>query len=191
MWTSEDVFPKENVGGVTSGCVLTELHLSASYRYGALAPNYPEKLTTLTIPESNSEFEVSDGCLVYKPEHILVTSVLSASKLPDGIVIIGENSFRNKQVSTVKIPDTVTTIRSQAFSGGAYTSVVIPDNVGILDATAFTSCSNLASLTLGTKTPLMETSFFKNINSPKSKFPKITRTWFASAVSSTIAETEI
>ncbi len=165
MWASESVFPTDFIYNGRGGCVLTELHLSASYRYSQLAPNYPANLETLTIPASNPYFEVVDGCLVYKPEKILVASVVSASKIPDGIVIIGEESFRNKQLDTVEIPETVTTIRTHAFDEGAYTSIIIPDNVGILDAYAFTKCSNLQSLTLGAKAPLMETAFFTNIHS--------------------------
>ncbi|MCH5142097.1 MAG: leucine-rich repeat protein [Clostridiales bacterium] len=159
-YMTEYALPNEDS---SNGIELKTLNLSASLESGSLTPIYPSTIETLTIPSSNVTYEVKDGCLVDKISKVLVASEKGASKIPEGVVTIGESSFRNKDLQTVTIPNTVTTIRELAFEGGAYTSIIIPDSVGILDVTAFKNCKNMESVSLGARVPLQEKSFFTNM----------------------------
>lgn len=142
-------------------CVLKTVHLPASYENaGSLTTYFPSTLEEITLSAENENFAVTDGCLISLADKRLITSVVSADSIPDGVVIIGEDSFIFKELDTVVIPDTVTTIRESAFSYGTYTHIDIPDSVGILDSTAFENCTQMQSVTFGAKTNLQTEAFF-------------------------------
>lgn len=65
--------------------------------------------------------------------------------IPDGIEIIGGNSFiNNKKIESVIIPDGVKEIRRAAFSGCInLKSVVLPSTITIIHEAAFENCDNL------------------------------------------------
>ncbi len=65
--------------------------------------------------------------------------------IPDGIEIIGGNSFiNNKKIESVIIPDGVKEIRRAAFSGCInLKSVVLPSTITIIHEAAFEHCDNL------------------------------------------------
>ena len=65
--------------------------------------------------------------------------------IPDGIEIIGGNSFiNNKKIESVIIPDGVKEIRRAAFSGCInLKSVVLPSTITIIYEAAFEKCDNL------------------------------------------------
>lgn len=141
------------------------INLPASYtEAGNLTTKFPVGVETFMLSEANKEFDVIDGCLIHVEDNRLIASPVNATAIPDGVVIIGENSFRNKQLDTVVIPNTVTTIRENAFANGAYTSIVIPDNVGIIDVTAFAGCENMQSMQFGAATNLLSQAFFEDMD---------------------------
>ncbi len=140
------------------------INLSASYtEAGSLTTRFPATLETITIPESNQEYDVIDGCLIHLANR-LIASTVNATAIPDGVVIIGENSFTNKQAETVVIPDSVTTIRENAFANSAFTSINLPDSVGILDSTAFAGCSDMLSITFGAGINLQNAALFEDMS---------------------------
>lgn len=93
----------------------------------------------------------------------LIASTTQATAIPDGTVIIGKNSFRNKPIDTVLIPDTVTTIYANAFKDCDFTSVVLPDSVGVLDSTAFAGCSEMLSIKFGEGINLQNADLFADM----------------------------
>lgn len=132
---------------------LKTLNLSKSYKdVPRQSTYYPRTLVTITVPSDNLDFEVKEGCLIYKYENKLVASVKSATSIPEGVVIIAEQSFTYKDLETVQIPSTVTTIRNRAFAGCTFKNITIPDNVGILDEEAFYKCEQMETMSLGAKT---------------------------------------
>lgn len=132
---------------------LKTLNLSKAYQdVPRQSTYYPRSLETITVPSDNLEFEVKEGCLIYRYENKLVASVKSATSIPEGVVIIAEQSFTYKELETVIIPSTVTTIRNRAFAGCKFTGIAIPDNVGILDEEAFYKCEQMETISLGAKT---------------------------------------
>lgn len=141
---------------------LKRLNLSSAFMTTSLV-YWTKKLESITVPSDNLYYEVVDGCLMYKLEKRLTVSTINATKIPEGTVIIGEQSFRSKNLETVTIPDTVTTIRSEAFAGCAFKSINIPDSVGILDSSAFKDCKNMEQMRLGEKTNLQTKELFKSM----------------------------
>ena len=66
------------------------------------------------------------------------------------VTVIGNNTFRNKKITSVIIPSSVTEINLSAFSDcKELTSVTIPDSVTNIGRYAFTGCSSLTSVTFG------------------------------------------
>lgn len=151
------VFPNEKKSS------LKTLNLSASYMITPHEQNYPATLETITVPASNPDFYVTDGCLMYKGDSRLVASTVSADSIPAGTKIIGKKSFCNKNLDNVVIPSTVTDIYARAFEGGQYTEFDIPDSVGVLAEDALYNCKKLETLNMGKNVPLMAKAFFTNI----------------------------
>jgi len=64
------------------------------------------------------------------------------------IVAIGDEAFRDKQLTSVTIGNSVTTIGNSAFTNNRLTSVIIPDSVTTIGEMAFTG-NRLTSVTIG------------------------------------------
>ena len=124
---------------------------------------FPSSVKTLTLDESNENFSIVNGCLIRNKDMQLIASTAQATAIPDGTVIIGKNSFRNKPIDTVLIPDTVTTIYANAFKDCDFTSVVLPDSVGVLDSTAFAGCSEMLSIKFGAGINLQNADLFADM----------------------------
>lgn len=146
-----------------SASSLKKLNLSSSYMATSLI-YWTKSLETITVPTTNKYFKMVNGCLMYTPDNLLVVSTVGATSIPSGTVIIGEQSFRAKNIDTVTIPDTVTTIRREAFAECAFKTIVIPDSVGILDSSAFKDCKNMEQIKLGEKTNLQTKDLFGSMN---------------------------
>ncbi len=156
------VFPQE------SKSVLKNVNLSASYTSaGNLTTIFPYNLESITIPENNKEFKVIDGNLISLEDMRLVISTINSTSIPEGVVIIGESSFTNKDLDTVIIPNTVTTIHQNAFADSKFISINLPDSVGVLDSTAFSGCSSLESITFGANINLENTLIFEDMRALK------------------------
>lgn len=67
--------------------------------------------------------------------------------VPNGVIIIDEDSFRNSGIKNVTIPSSVTTINSGAFRGNDLTNLILSNNVTSLGTGAF-SYNQLISLTI-------------------------------------------
>lgn len=167
-YVTEYAFPAEkDLSSSGYGSSLTTLNLSKNLQTGSLPLYFPSTLETINLPSENKDYEMKNGCLIIKSDNKLLASVKSATTIPNGIVTIGEFSFRNKALQTVTIPNSVTTVMEKAFQGCQFTSIKIPDSVGALDETAFKDCKNLVSMELGEKIPLQKATLFSNTNSSK------------------------
>ncbi len=145
-------------------CVVETINLPASYEDAmTLTTFFPSSVKTLTLDESNENFSIVNGCLIRNKDMQLIASTAQATAIPDGTVIIGKNSFRNKPIDTVLIPDTVTAIYANAFKDCDFTSVVLPDSVGVLDSTAFAGCSEMLSIKFGAGINLQNADLFADM----------------------------
>lgn len=148
--------------------VLKNINLSASYTSaGNLTTIFPFDLESITIPESNKEFRVIDGNLISLADMRLIISTLNSASIPEGVVIIGESSFTNKDLDTVIISNTVTTIHQNAFADSNFIRINLPDSVGILDSSAFSGCTELESITFGANINLENTVLFADMKNLK------------------------
>lgn len=119
------------------------------------------------IVDENNQYYSSDehGVLFDKSKSKLLRySVGSAAEeyiIPDGVTVIGEESFScAKKLKEIKIPNTVTTIEASAFSvTWELESIVIPDSVTKLAGNAF-SCSGIKSAVLPAGIKTIETGLF-------------------------------
>lgn len=58
-------------------------------------------------------------------------------KIPDGVTIIGNGVFSNRDMTNLTIPDGVTTIGDYAFSENHLANIIIPDSVTTIGFAAF------------------------------------------------------
>ena len=69
-------------------------------------------------------------------------------EIPQGVIAIGDNAFKDKSLTSVIIPDGVTSIGVSAFETNSLASVLIPDSVTSVETYAFMN-NSLTSVTLG------------------------------------------
>ncbi|MCD8391065.1 MAG: leucine-rich repeat protein, partial [Firmicutes bacterium] len=68
----------------------------------------------------------------------------------DGAAVaeIGDNAFKNAEITSVVFPDALETIGERAFYGSGLTEVTIPDNIISVGLQAFACCDSLATVTI-------------------------------------------
>ena len=105
--------------------------------------------------------------LMYTQKSILYTEgdVTTTVKIPDGIVALTTNAFKNcKDLVSVEFPSTLTSIGGAAFSGcSSLTSVVIPNRVTSINGYTFSNCSALESVTIPSSVTTIESTAFNNV----------------------------
>ena len=111
-------------------------------------------LTSLTVAEENSVYEMIDDCLLNGKGTSTGRTLIKG--LSTGIIPIDgsvnkllDYCFANTDITEVAIPESITTVANNAFSRcKKLISVHLPANLEILDATCFAWCENLASIEL-------------------------------------------
>jgi hypothetical protein len=68
--------------------------------------------------------------------------------IPEGVVALGTDSFRDQAITSVQLPSTLTKIGSSALLGTSLTSINIPANVTIVEAQAFQAATQLRNVSI-------------------------------------------
>ena len=103
-----------------------------------------EKLTY--FEENNNIINNGESLAIIDYDVSCGTDVVIPKKINGfDVVLIGKNTFYNKQLTSVVIPNSVTSIGEQAFEANQLTSVEIPDSVTTIGAAVFYS-NNLTSV---------------------------------------------
>ncbi|MCR5223594.1 MAG: leucine-rich repeat domain-containing protein, partial [Bacilli bacterium] len=63
--------------------------------------------------------------------------------IPNGVEVISNHAFENKEITSVIIPSSVTEICEYAFADSGLTTIEVPDSVSYIGTNAFKSISNL------------------------------------------------
>lgn len=81
-----------------------------------------------------NDFRNRDGSypspLHKEKEAALADYVIEALTIPEGVVSIGADAFRNKKITKLILPSTIKTIDSGAFRYNGITELIIPENAG-------------------------------------------------------------
>ena len=127
---------------------LTSLALPASLVYVS-ASAFPAGLTTLTVAEENTKYQVINNCLVDKNSGALVWAPRGAT-MPEGITEIADYAFENRDdLTEFVVPSTVTRIGDYAFTNcDNLTSIVVPEGVTEMGYGVFEYCTGLKEVTL-------------------------------------------
>ena len=154
----EEFYGFRNVTSITIPATVTDIDISTFSTCSEL-----EKF----IVDENNQYYSSDehGVLFDKSKSKLLRySVGSAAEeyiIPDGVTVIGEESFaRAKKLKEIKISNTVTTIEASAFLvTWELERIVIPDSVTKLTGNAFSN-SGIKSAVLPAGITAIETRLF-------------------------------
>jgi hypothetical protein len=79
----------------------------------------------------------------------------------DAVTVIGNNAFRNNQLTHVTMPNSVVLIGSNAFDRNQLTSITIPDSVTTIGNTAF-NANYLISIEIGNSVTSIGSATFAN-----------------------------
>ena len=123
-------------------------------------------LTSLTVNEANSAFEMSGKVLLSKDKTTLVFSLVDhydTYSVPDTVTTIYGDAFSDCKLTSVVIPDSVTTIGNYAFSGcSRLTTVTLGNGVEAISQGMFFSCKELTSLTIPNSVTTIGKEAFQN-----------------------------
>jgi len=108
-------------------------------------------LTSIEVAPGNANYSSEDGVLFNKNKTLLIEfpgGKRGAYSIPSGVITIGNEAFRDTQLTGITIPNGVTTIKKHAFADTQLTSVTIPSSVTSIEDNAFYACK-LTSVAIG------------------------------------------
>ena len=153
--------------GAFSGSALTTVNIPASVTsIGEGVFDGCTGLTSLTVNEANSAFEMSGKVLLSKDKTTLVFSLVDhydTYSVPDTVTTIYGDAFSDCKLTSVVIPNSVTTIGNYAFSGcSRLTTVTLGNGVEAISQGMFFSCKELTSLTIPNSVTTIGKEAFQN-----------------------------
>jgi hypothetical protein len=75
------------------------------------------------------------------------TGSASSVTIPEGVVTIASNAFKDKSmVTSITLPSTLTTIKNYAFRGSSVTKIELPSSVSSISSYAFDGCTSLTGI---------------------------------------------
>ena len=120
-------------------------------KYSGKKTDYePIEQYNIRITSHSKRFVCQDDMLIDTKEQRLIGYYGNAEfvAIPDGIKVIGNNSFACKAIKQVSIPDSVTKIGNHAFINTQLQEIEIPDSVNEIGYTAFGACFSLKKVKL-------------------------------------------
>ncbi len=129
---------------------LTAIEISdnvAEENFGEYAVGNCTALTSIKLPSSWTKI----------PEGLLQGNIsMETYEIPEGIVEIGVEAFRDSAIKSVKLPSTLKTIGQYAFAGSKISEVTIPGGVQLIDRFTFVQCDELKTVVLGSGVTALE-----------------------------------
>ena len=134
---------------------LESLHIASGItKIAEMAIYNNVNLESITVDESNTEYDSIDGVLFTKDGKTLIKYPENKSgtqySVPTGTMTIGENAFNNcDNLTKVTLNEGLTQISQAAFSDcSALSEMIIPDGVTNVGACSFYGCSALKSIVI-------------------------------------------
>ncbi len=134
---------------------LESLHIASGItKIAEMAIYNNVNLESITVDESNTEYDSIDGVLFTKDGKTLIKYPENKSgtqySVPTGTITIGENAFNNcDNLTKVTLNEGLTQISQAAFSDcSALSEMIIPDGVTNVGACSFYGCSALKSIVI-------------------------------------------
>ena len=101
--------------------------------------NYPQKLGTVTLPDTITEIG----------DYAFSCTCLTKINLPDSLTTLGKYAFESAHMKTVTLPKKLTIISEGAFYDSKYLEqITIPSNIKTIGLYAFEGCAALNKVTL-------------------------------------------
>ncbi len=110
--------------------------------FGDVLMGYKGNASTL------DEVIVKDGVKAVAGSAFARLANLKRVTLPEGLVVIGNNAFRNSAIEAVDVPETVEFIGYHSFVGCSNLTDVVIRGSGTIEYEAFLTCKNLKSVTI-------------------------------------------
>ena len=120
---------------------------SIFYRDTAAPPEAQTEVEITETQTSRAYFQIVNGTEIY-----MYNGSGGSVVIPDGITIIGDKAFSNKQLTSITIPNSVISIGNRAFSYNQLTAVTIP-GVTNISGDAFGN-NPITSITIGSNVSL-------------------------------------
>lgn len=145
----------ENLTKIRSGAfsysLIREINIPKSVthiEYDAF--NGCRQLYSITVDDENAIFYDYKNTLINKETKTLVCTAVEFEIPSDGSVeVIGERAFYSSYIADITIPNGIITIGHEAFRECTHLkNVVLPESVTIIESAAFMNCSELESITM-------------------------------------------
>ena len=84
------------------------------------------------------------------PEKVIINGNLCSGSIiiPDGVVAIGSEAFKNSKITSILLPNTLELISNNAFESTYLRKIVIPDGVSVIGESAFAYNNDLVEVVI-------------------------------------------
>ena len=103
----------------------------------------------IKIDSENPNYTIENNILYNKDKTTLIYSFwnISSITIPEGVITLGEYSFRNRSfLTSITVPSTVTKIVNSFYGCTSLKTVYIPSSVTSIGSITFSSCSSLTQI---------------------------------------------
>lgn len=136
--------------------------------------------TLLCYPraKSGASFTVPQGIVRVGREAFADTQWLQTLVIPESVIMIDAETFRNSSIKSVTLPKNLRFISYKLFYGSSVESIQIPESVTIIGDYAFQNCGELAELTVPDSVWMIGAHAFngsgvRSVNLPTSTAPNL------------------
>jgi acetyltransferase-like isoleucine patch superfamily enzyme len=129
---------------------LTNIRIPGSVTSINISAFSDNPLTDISIAPENTVYSTNGPFLFIDNgrQIIMYFGTETSISIPNGVTIIGDNVFSNRQITSVTIPNSVTAIGEGAFRDNQITRVVFPNSVRNIGINAFAG-NRLDRITIG------------------------------------------
>lgn len=161
-----------------SDCRISSINLPSTLRKINGNPFGGCSLESVTVEQSNNYYIARDNVLYDKEMKTLVFFPPYHREyyyIPDGVEVIGSESFNKAVVSILYLPDSLKTIKRNAFINSGVGRIYLGDKVIDIEPSAFFSSQGLESIVFGSSVKTIKEGAFAGLYSLKNVYYKGTK----------------
>ncbi len=123
---------------------------------------YADSFLCQVVDETQTKYTIEEGTRFIGSYAFTFCEALTEITLPNGVLHIAENAFRDCDLTNITIPTSVKTIDNSAFENCLLTSITIPEGITTIKNCTFADCCELTNVIIPTSVTTIESYAFSD-----------------------------